>query len=58
MLVLLCVQVVQINNNESNWREKKKQLFSVDKQKNTNLQSKQLKKKKKNSNWQDTQANS
>jgi hypothetical protein len=25
MLVLLCVQVVQINNNESSWREKKKQ---------------------------------
>jgi len=33
MLVLLCVQVVQINYNESNWKEKKKQLFNVTKQK-------------------------
>jgi hypothetical protein len=24
MLVLFCVQVVQTNNNESNWREKQK----------------------------------
>jgi hypothetical protein len=33
MLVLLCVQVVQINNNEFSWREEKKQLSHVDKQK-------------------------
>jgi hypothetical protein len=34
MLVLLCVQVVQTNNNESSWRQKKKQqLFNVNKQK-------------------------
>jgi hypothetical protein len=44
MLVLLCVQVVQTNNNESNWREKKKQLFNVNKQKNVNLQRKKIKK--------------
>jgi len=31
MLVLLCVQVVQTKNNESNWR--KKQVSIVDKQK-------------------------
>jgi hypothetical protein len=35
MLVLLCIQIVQTNNNESNWREKKnKQLSSANKQKN------------------------
>jgi len=33
MLVLLCVQLVQTNNNEFNWREEKKQLSHVDKQK-------------------------
>jgi len=33
MLVLFCVQVVKTNNNESSWREKKKQLSNVDKQK-------------------------
>jgi hypothetical protein len=33
MLVLLCVQVVQINNNESNRKEKKEQLSNIDKQK-------------------------
>jgi hypothetical protein len=27
MLVLLCVQVVQINNNESNWKKKKTTFF-------------------------------
>jgi hypothetical protein len=27
MLVLLCVQVVQINNNESNWKEKRKKIL-------------------------------
>jgi hypothetical protein len=39
MLVLLCIQIVQTNNNESNWREKKKkQLSSANKQKkNVNL---------------------
>jgi len=32
MLVLLCVQIVQTNNNEPNWKEKKKQqLFSANK---------------------------
>jgi hypothetical protein len=33
MLVLLCVQIVQTNDNEFNKRKKKKQLSSVDKQK-------------------------
>ncbi len=33
MLVLFCVQVVQTNNNEFNWKEEKKQLSHVDKQK-------------------------
>jgi len=33
MLVLLCVQAVQTNNNEFSWQGKKKQLFNVDKQK-------------------------
>jgi hypothetical protein len=33
MLVFFCVQVVQTNKNESNWRKKKKQLSNVDKQK-------------------------
>jgi hypothetical protein len=33
MLVLLCVQIVQTNNNESSWRKKKKQLYSANKQK-------------------------
>jgi len=33
MLVSLCVQVVQTNNNESNLKGKKKQLCNVDKQK-------------------------
>jgi hypothetical protein len=32
MLVLFCVQIVQTNNNESNWKEKRKQLSIVDKQ--------------------------
>jgi hypothetical protein len=32
MLVLFCVQIVQTNNNDSSWIEKKKQLFSVNKQ--------------------------
>jgi hypothetical protein len=31
--VLLCVQVVQTNNNEFNWKEEKKQPSHVDKQK-------------------------
>jgi hypothetical protein len=44
MLVLPCVQVVQINNNESSWREKKKQFYSGDKQKIRKL----VKKSKKN----------
>jgi hypothetical protein len=34
MLMLFCVQVLQINNNESCWREKKKQLSSANKKKN------------------------
>jgi len=29
MLVFFCVQLVQTNNNESNWREKKKKHFLV-----------------------------
>jgi hypothetical protein len=33
MLVLFCIQVVQTNKNESNWREKKKQLSNANKQK-------------------------
>jgi hypothetical protein len=34
MSVLLCIQIVQTNNNESNWREKKnKQLFDASKPK-------------------------
>jgi hypothetical protein len=33
MLVLLCVQIMQISNNESSWSEKKNQLSSEDKQK-------------------------
>jgi hypothetical protein len=34
MLMLFCVQVVQTNNNESSWKEKKKQqLSNIDKQK-------------------------
>jgi hypothetical protein len=34
MLVLLCIQIVQTNNNETNLREKKnKQLFDASKQK-------------------------
>jgi hypothetical protein len=46
MLVLFCVQVVQINNNKSNWREKKKtQLSNVDKQKICELAKKQKKTK-------------
>jgi len=32
MLVLFCVQVVQTNNNESSWKEKK-QLSNANKQK-------------------------
>jgi hypothetical protein len=31
MLMLICVQVVQTNNNESNWKKKKKN-YNVDKQ--------------------------
>jgi len=27
MLMLLCVQIVQTNNNESNWKEKKETTF-------------------------------
>jgi hypothetical protein len=27
MLMLLCIQVVQINDNESDWREKKRNNF-------------------------------
>jgi len=37
MLILLCVQIVQINNNESNWKQKKKQVPNVDKQKTCEL---------------------
>jgi hypothetical protein len=33
MLVLFCVQIVQTKNNESSWREKKKQLSNANKQK-------------------------
>jgi hypothetical protein len=34
MLVLFCIQIVQTNINESNWREKKnKQLFNANEQK-------------------------
>ncbi len=34
MSVLLCIQIVQTNNHESNWKEKKnKQLFDASKQK-------------------------
>jgi len=34
MSVLLCIQIVQTNNNESNWREKtNKQLFDASKPK-------------------------
>jgi hypothetical protein len=34
MLVLFCLQVVQSNNNESNWKKMKKKLFFIlDKQK-------------------------
>jgi hypothetical protein len=47
MLVLLCVQVVQTNNNESNWREKKKQLFIVNKQKRCKFAKKTKNKNKK-----------
>jgi hypothetical protein len=43
MLVLLCVQIVQTKNNESNWRKKKEQLSNVNKQKNANLSRKQKK---------------
>jgi len=32
-LVLFCVQVMQTNNNESSWKEKKKQISNADKQK-------------------------
>jgi hypothetical protein len=32
MLVLICVQIVQTNNNESNWK-KRQQHFIVDKHK-------------------------
>jgi hypothetical protein len=28
MLMLLCIQIVQTNNNESNWRQKKNKQFS------------------------------
>jgi hypothetical protein len=31
--MLLCVQIVQTNYNESSWKEKKKQLSNVTKQK-------------------------
>jgi hypothetical protein len=45
MLVLLWVQIVQINNNESNWRKRKKQqLFIIDKQKICELAKKAKKK--------------
>jgi hypothetical protein len=33
MLVFLCVQIVQTNNNESSWRKKKKELYNANKQK-------------------------
>jgi hypothetical protein len=46
MLVLLCVQVVQTNNNESSWRGKKKQHSNVNKQKICKLA-----KKVENFNW-------
>ncbi len=58
MFVLFCVQVVQIYNNESSWREKKKHLSSANKQNICKLAKKAKKIKKKKSNWQDTQANS
>jgi len=55
--VLFCVHVVQIDNNESSWREKKKQLSNGNKQKKcANLLRKQKILIKKYS-WQDTQAN-
>ncbi len=57
MLVLLCVQVVQTNNNESSWRGKiNKKMFSS--KRYENLQRKPKKNLKKKSNWQNTQANS
>jgi hypothetical protein len=42
MLLLFCVQVVQINNNESNWKEKKK-LSSADNKHIWTCQEKNLK---------------
>jgi hypothetical protein len=41
MLMLFSVQVMQTNKNESNWRKKKKQLSTANKQKNVDLLRKQ-----------------
>jgi hypothetical protein len=43
VLILFCVEIVQTNNNESSGREKKKQFFRTNKQKNENLARKQKK---------------
>jgi hypothetical protein len=48
MLMLLCVQIVQTNNNKSNWREKKRKLFTIDKKKYVNLSRKKKILNKKN----------
>jgi len=41
MLMLLCVQVVQTNNNESSWREKIKTTFYYKQAKNMKVCQKQ-----------------
>jgi hypothetical protein len=56
MLVLFSVQVVQTNNNESNWREEKT-IFLCKPEKEIQTCQKSKKILIKNYNWQNTQVN-
>jgi hypothetical protein len=59
MLMLLCVQSVQTNNNEFHWREEFFKFFIMHMNKRyVNLVRKQKEIDWKKSNWQDTQVNS
>jgi hypothetical protein len=41
MLMLLCVQIVQINNNESSWKKKEKKNYNETSKRYVNLSRKQ-----------------
>jgi hypothetical protein len=55
MLVLFCVQIVQTNNNESNWSKKKETTTFYCKQAKDMWPCQEKKIKLKKSIWQDTQ---